>query len=152
MPNFTNKKVVVPIDFGGQSQDALDAALELVTPASNIHVLHVASDLSTVAPELVWQEETDDTRRKNITENFLRQFDDPQYRTLNFAVRFGDPGQEIVDYVAELQADMIIMPSHGRSGISRLLLGSVTERVLRLAHCPVLVLKKQESEPAHHTA
>lgn len=142
MASFINKKVVVPIDFGEQSQDALDTALDLVTPSSNIYVLHVASDLSTVAPELIWQEETDETRRENITQNFHRQFEGPRYRGLNFEVRFGDPGHEIVDYVKELPADMIVMPSHGRSGITRLLLGSVADRVLRLAHCPVLVLKK----------
>ena len=53
----------------------------------------------------------------------------------------GDPGKEIVDLAESLRANMIIMPSHGRKGLSRLLLGSVAERVLRLASCPVLILR-----------
>ena len=43
----------------------------------------------------------------------------------------------------EWGADLIVMPSHGRSGVKRLLIGSVAERVVRLAHCPVLVLRDE---------
>jgi nucleotide-binding universal stress UspA family protein len=50
----------------------------------------------------------------------------------------------IADLAKELNANLIVMPSHGRSGVSRLLLGSVAERVLRLANCPVLVLRGAE--------
>ena len=59
-----------------------------------------------------------------------------------FQVQFGDPGHGITDYAEEVGADVIVMPSHGRTGLRRLLIGSVAERVLRLAHCPVLVLRK----------
>jgi nucleotide-binding universal stress UspA family protein len=59
-------------------------------------------------------------------------------------VAFGDPGQRITAYAEEVGADVIVMPSHGRTGLKRLLLGSVAERVLRLAHCPVLVLKSKQ--------
>jgi nucleotide-binding universal stress UspA family protein len=56
-------------------------------------------------------------------------------------VRFGDPGREIAAHAEELHAELIVMPSHGRTGLSRLFIGSVAERVVRLAHCPVLILK-----------
>ena len=56
-------------------------------------------------------------------------------------VEIGDPGHRIADVAAKLGADLIVMPSHGRTGIERMLIGSVAERVLRLAHCPVLVLR-----------
>ena len=59
----------------------------------------------------------------------------------DIACQIGDPGSEIVSFANEVNANMIIMPSHGRTGISRLLIGSVAERVLRLASCPVLVLR-----------
>ena len=59
----------------------------------------------------------------------------------------GDPGSEITKLAKEVGAHLIIMPSHGRTGISRLLLGSVAERVLRLSHCPVLVLRGDGFEP-----
>ena len=47
----------------------------------------------------------------------------------------------ITELAAELKADLIVLPSHGRTGLKRLLIGSVAERVVRLAHCPVLVLR-----------
>lgn len=57
-------------------------------------------------------------------------------------VRIGDPGVEIVKVATELKAGLIVMPSHGRTGLKHLLLGSVAERVVRTATCPVLVLRK----------
>ena len=56
-------------------------------------------------------------------------------------VEFGDPGNQIVDFAERISAELIVIPSHGRTGIERLLLGSVAERVARLAPCPVLVLR-----------
>lgn len=58
----------------------------------------------------------------------------------------GNPALKIADLAEQLGTDLIIIPSHGRSGLQRLFLESVTEKVLRLAHCPVLVLRTSESE------
>jgi universal stress protein A len=57
----------------------------------------------------------------------------------------GNPGDEIVDYAAKIGADLIVMGSHGRTGLSRLLLGSVAEKVLHRATCPVLVVPVREA-------
>ena len=138
---FEGKKVLVPIDFGEQSRGAVDAALEMVFRPSEIHVIHVAPDLAAVAPEVVWQEISDESRRSSVEVRFKRDFSDKKYRNISFHVAFGDPGHRISEYADEIGADVIVMPSHGRTGLQRLLLGSVAERVLRLAHCSVLVLK-----------
>ena len=138
---FDGKKVVVPIDFGEQSHEAVDAALEMLFRPKDIHVIHVAHDLAVTAPEIVWQDISDEARRSNIENNFRREFSESKYRNLSFHVAFGDPGHQITEYAQEIGADVIVMPSHGRTGLRRLLLGSVAERVLRLAHCTVLVLK-----------
>lgn len=58
----------------------------------------------------------------------------------------GRPPREIVDYGVEHDADMIVMTSHGRTGVSRLLVGSVTEKVVRLADIPVLVVDVAEED------
>ena len=58
-------------------------------------------------------------------------------------VAFGDPGDEITKHAETVHADLIVMPSHGRTGLKRLLIGSVAERVVRLAQCPVLVLRSK---------
>ena len=65
-----------------------------------------------------------------------------KYQGIHCATASGDPGHEIVKYAEEIDADLIVIPSHGRTGLTRLLIGSVAERVVRLAHCPVLVLRK----------
>ncbi len=57
-------------------------------------------------------------------------------------IRFGDPGHEIARYAEQISAGLIVVSSHGTSGLERLLIGSVADRVVRLARCAVLVLKK----------
>lgn len=59
----------------------------------------------------------------------------------------GDPAQELVWLAAHLDADLIVVGTHGRKGLSRILLGSVAERVVRLAGCPVCVVREK-----HHSA
>jgi nucleotide-binding universal stress UspA family protein len=57
------------------------------------------------------------------------------------AVRFGEPAQEISDFVEYQHVDMVVMATHGRSGLSRMVLGSVAERVLRALHVPVMMVR-----------
>jgi nucleotide-binding universal stress UspA family protein len=63
---------------------------------------------------------------------------------VNAEVLIGDPAEEIVDYAAEQDIDLIVMCSHGKSGIGRWVFGSVTEKVLRGARSPVLVIRPEE--------
>jgi nucleotide-binding universal stress UspA family protein len=57
------------------------------------------------------------------------------------AVRFGEPAQEISDFVEYQPVDMVIMATHGRSGLSRVVMGSVAEKVLRAMHVPVMMVR-----------
>ena len=61
-------------------------------------------------------------------------------------IRLGDPGFAITDYAREQEAELIVIPSHGFHGMNRLLLGSVADRVIRYADCPVLVLRRGEDD------
>jgi nucleotide-binding universal stress UspA family protein len=61
-------------------------------------------------------------------------------------VRVGDPATEIIDGAREIDAELIAMTTHGRSGLGRLLFGSVTEAVLRRAHVPVFLMRATEAE------
>jgi universal stress protein A len=65
---------------------------------------------------------------------------------VDYQARSGAPGPEIVLVAEQIQADLIVMGTHGRSGISRILMGSIAEHVLRHAHCPVLTVKPGKSE------
>ena len=136
------KDVVVPIDFSDDSLSAVDTALELVAGPSQIHVIHVLPMLTVAEPGVVWEPVDDESRRSHAEDALRQRLSDERYRGIKIEVTIGDPGHEIADYAQEQQADLVIMPSHGRTGIRRLLIGSVAERVVRLAHCPVLVLKQ----------
>jgi nucleotide-binding universal stress UspA family protein len=58
----------------------------------------------------------------------------------------GNPGDEIIDYATKIGADLIVMGTHGRGGLERVLLGSVAEKVLRGSSCPVLVVPVRQSD------
>ncbi|MGC3968366.1 MAG: universal stress protein [Pirellulales bacterium] len=80
---------------------------------------------------------------KAHTEQALRErLADSKFAGINLHVAFGEAGHEIAGFAQTHHADLIVLPSHGRTGLSRLLIGSTAERVVRLAHCPVLVLRK----------
>ena len=61
--------------------------------------------------------------------------------TIGFLVREGKPAVEILEAVVELQAELLVMGSHGRSGLDHFLIGSVAEKVLRRASCAVLTVR-----------
>jgi nucleotide-binding universal stress UspA family protein len=69
------------------------------------------------------------------------RFKDAKYCGIKVHVCHGDPGTEIAKHAEHIKADLVIISSHGRRGWKKLLIGSVAERVVRLAHCSVFVLK-----------
>ncbi|MBI2480643.1 MAG: universal stress protein [Planctomycetia bacterium] len=79
--------------------------------------------------------------RNAAIEELKASFADEKYAELKLYAEFGDPGHRIAEHADAIRAQLIVMPSHGRRGIKRLLVGSVAERVTRLSHCPVLVLR-----------
>jgi len=138
------KNVLVPLDFSDDSRAALRTAREMITDLTNMYVVHVLPIMEVTDPGVIWETIDDQSRREHAevaVRQELRQqgLDD----RIQIAVRFGDPGHEIVAYAAEIEAGLIVVSSHGRTGLRHLLLGSVAERVVRLAHCPVLVLKQK---------
>lgn len=141
MPGLIAEKIVVPVDFSNESFAAVDKALEIATPAQ-IHVIHVLPDLNVSEGEAIWQLIDNDHRKRHTTQSLKERLGDAKYQGIDLHVEVGDAGRHVSEYAERLKADLIVMPSHGRTGLSRLLIGSVAERVLRLAHCPVLVLRK----------
>jgi nucleotide-binding universal stress UspA family protein len=142
MAYFPKNPVVVPVDFSAESLEALDVGLQLVERPEHVHVIHVIVDITPLEAGEAW-DVIDPQARVGQIEAFLREkLADPKYQGIHTAVLLGEPAHGIANYAQEKGAELIVIPSHGRTGLTRLLIGSVAERVVRLAHCPVLVLRK----------
>jgi nucleotide-binding universal stress UspA family protein len=104
-------------------------------------VLHVLTPLSVLDTDGPWDERQEDNRKRKTGELLEQRYKDPPYQGIQFATVFGDPAEEISAYAKTIKADLIVLPSHGRKGLERLLIGSVAEHVCRNAPCHVLVLR-----------
>lgn len=143
MSFLTKQPIVVPWDFSEMSSIALAKAVELAEKPDQIDVVHVTPYPSAVEPSVVWGAYTEETIQANLLESFRKEVPEEKYPGLRFVTYFGDPGSEITNHAQKNDAGLIIISSHGRTGVSRFLMGSVAERVVRLSHCPVLVLRNE---------
>jgi len=139
---FPKRCVVVPIDFSDDSFAAADLALDLVAEPAGLHLIHVLPEPHAGDPGVEWQMIDNENRRRHATEAIRTRLSDDKYQSVTIGIEFGSPGYRIAEYAEQMEAELIVIPSHGRTGLKRLMLGSVTERVIRLSHCPVLVLRK----------
>lgn len=140
MAGLHPNKTVVPIDFSDRSFEALEKAVE-IAGESEVHAIHVLIELTTMEPGNLYGTVTDENRIQAVEENLKKRLTDPKYGNVKIHAKIGDAGHEIVALAQEENADLIVMPSHGYGFFKHMLLGSVAERVVRLAHCPVLVLR-----------
>ena len=148
MKPIAESKIVVPWDFSEMSEHALKVARSMVIDASQLLVIHVDTLVVPAGdPGSIYGVVSQDTQRDNLVQAFRERFKGTELADISFEVRFGDPGSEITKYASQMEANLLVISSHGRTGISRLLIGSVAERVVRLSPCPVLVLRNDE-DPA----
>ena len=138
---FPKKKVIAPVDFSDESFAAVDVGLQLVDARSDLTVVHVLQDLSPTEPGVIWRTIDKDSRTRHATQALRERLEDDKYKDVQIEILFGNAGHEIAKLAERQGAELIVLPSHGRTGIKRLLIGSVAERVVRLAHCPVLILR-----------
>jgi nucleotide-binding universal stress UspA family protein len=141
------RTVVAAIDFSDNAKDAVDTARELVRGVpGRIHLLHVVPDpLHT--PWLVEGMGVDfaqlqarwiaDAEQELVVFAAAQELDP---LTVTTAIAVGTPATEIVNYARAHDADLVVLGTHGRGAISRFMLGSVAERVIRQAPCAVLVV------------
>lgn len=141
MTRFTEKRVLVPYDFSDASLEAVRVAHRLAGDVGHVDVVHAVLPLSAADPYSVWEPDADDTRLKKAREQMQDALADVIKDTTYLDVGIGSPSTIITDFAKDRDAGLIVIPSHGRKGVKRLLMGSVAERVVRLAECPVLVLK-----------
>lgn len=137
MPRFST--ILCPVDFDHGALPALRLAAELAHEHKAVlHVLHVVAIPPTTEVPLRFG--AMETRAKTRLARLARQRigSKTSYR---LHVRVGDPSAEVLSVAKRLGAKLVIMATHGRKGLRRLLLGSVAERIVREAACPVLTVK-----------
>jgi nucleotide-binding universal stress UspA family protein len=144
------QRILVPTDFSEPSDEALNYAKGLAEGfGASIHLLHVLEDLAAhawttevyVAALPGVHEEMERQARERL-EQQLTPEERAKYRA-EVVLRMGSPFVEIVRYAREQKADLVVIGTHGRGAIAHMLLGSVAERVVRKAPCPVLTVRRK---------
>ena len=136
----SHAKILAAVAFDATGEQALLQALSLVAehPSAELHVVHaVTSDLSGIAAM------SDTDAQLERAPALLRERIESAWRTRTAKViahiRPGNPVETILQVAVDIDADLLVVGSHRLRGIPKLVLGSVAERVLHAAHCPVLV-------------
>lgn len=139
------QKILVTTDLSAFSLAAMDHASTFgLLYASELSILHVAEPPSLRSQKPA--QETDGSHQKALDEaarslaRFVEQNVNPD-TSVRQVVRLGNPAVEICKFIAEEHVDMVVMATHGRTGLKHVLLGSVAERVVRLSTAPVLTVK-----------
>jgi len=156
------EKVVVLLDGSGLAEQVLPHVVEIVRGRdSQVYLLSVAPVMvptmaAGVGPHPMYMTAdflVAETAQQERIEQELREYLEKTAERLrsvaagvHTVVRFGRPADEILQYAEEIEADLIAMSTHGRSGISRWVYGSVADKVLRGATCPVLLVRVRPEE------
>jgi nucleotide-binding universal stress UspA family protein len=139
------KDILVATDFGPASETALVYGRALAKQfGARLHLLHAAENdflRATVADPHVLKAAT----ARRLDERLTAE--DRNERSARAILETSDqPAATIVDYASSAGIDLIVMGTHGRTGVSHVLVGSVAEKVVRTAHCPVLTVRHPEHE------
>jgi len=152
---ITLKKILVATDFGEPSEAALAYGRELArTFGASLTIVHVADNILTRAygadgialiadPELQVQLEV---AAQQQVDGLIFDEDRKTLKASGVILTSNTPSAAIVSYARDEAFDLIVMGTHGRGAVAHLLMGSVAERVVRLAPCPVLTVRHPEHE------
>jgi universal stress protein A len=146
---FKPRKIVCPVDFDGEYGPALKLASEVAeidhATIYLVHVSRVPNDAQD-APVPIdqhprWEHEAEQKLEAIARANLAGA-------TYQIVVRSGIADIDIVRIAAELHAELIVMATHGRAGVMHFLMGSLAEKVIREASCPVLIVRGQAEAAA----
>ena len=142
------KQILVPVDFSEVSMQALDYAVELSKGFdADVAAVFVVEPLYYAAPPTAYGAATQvamllDDQRKLGREQLAKLAEKMAKRGVKCRtiLQEGTPYERIAETAKKLKADLVVMATHGRTGLTHLLMGSVAEKVVRMAPCPVLTL------------
>ncbi len=155
------KRILCPMDLSTFSLDALKLAAQIAeTSSATLYILHVIdnpfddlymSSITQTNPALLEMYKTEPLRRSKIMEAtmshsqvLLKQFCHDWVESVGnvrYLIESGNPFDKILDVAETRKVDLIVLATHGRTGLKRMLIGNVAEKVVRHAVCPVLTVK-----------
>ena len=149
-------RILLPTDFSKYSQNALSYALAFAEKfGAELYLLHVVQDLALFIPDAVIATppisppvEQLMAAARMALDHVVQQMPTQGVR-IKTEIREGTPFYEIIRFAKETNIDLIVMGTHGHTGLAHVLLGSVTEKVVRKAPCPVLTVRHPEHEFVH---
>src|SRR5436190_1209410 len=149
-------RILLPTDFSKFSQNALTYAAAFAEKfGAELYLLHVVPDLALFIPDAITVTPPVTPSVDQLTVATRAAFDRLikenhfEHLSIHQEVRTGTPFYEIIQYAKEVDVDLIVMGTHGHTGLAHVLLGSVTEKVVRKAPCPVLTVRHPEHEFVH---
>lgn len=147
---FSLKKILVPVDFSDCSQKALTYAVQFAKEfGATLDVVHVVAPYYSGDPYgftdfAPIDQQVKANGEQRVAALVLKQV--PQGIPVETYVRMGRPASVITEVAKELDADLIIIATHGHTGLKHVLMGGTAEHVVRYAPCPVLTVREKEHE------
>jgi nucleotide-binding universal stress UspA family protein len=144
------RKILAPTDFSEHAENALRFACGLAQRlGAELHLLHILSEIVPTGPDPLltpvlppeYYRESEVQSREALAKLIQPSWAVPP--VVETAVRWDSPVEGIVTYAREAGVDLIVIATHGRTGLSHVLLGSVAERIVREASCPVLTIRSR---------
>jgi nucleotide-binding universal stress UspA family protein len=147
MPRFQRGRIIVPIDYSDASLRAVRTARTLAESPSDLTVVYALPNMDLIVPGQRWSGVlSHDELRARAVVRMDKWLVENGIDDVNHEVLIGDAGLEVSKFATDSDAHLIVLPSHGRHGLKRLLLGSVAERIIRHSECSVLVLKHRAAD------
>ena len=144
------RKILVPTDFSAHAGEAFRVAQALAGPLNaEVVLFHVARPPAVAAEDGLFLSDLENPPPVNVWERFhALQPDDPAIRVRHEVIVADRPDAgHVLDILERLGCELIVMGTHGHSWLKHLLFGTLTEQVVRRAHCPVLVVKAPAAHP-----
>jgi universal stress protein A len=142
------RRILAPTDFSTHSEQAVRFACGLAERlGAELYLVHVLSEIIPAGPDPLlmpvmppqFYQENEERAKETLQKLLQPAWGKPS--SMVTAVQWGSPVEAIVDYAGEQAIDLIVIATHGRTGLSHVLLGSVAERIVREAPCPVLTIR-----------
>ena len=147
------RRILYPTDFSEATKVAATSACEMADKfGAELHVLHVLHDLSSLMPFTaisIWTEPEHIAEIADNAKRILAEIPDANWSQGKAVVRkvsSGNVADEITNYARQHGIDLIVIGTHGHAGLKHAVLGSIAEKVVRTADCPVLSIRLKEAE------